>query len=565
MDREELLAELRAQLHFREKVLDLLHAIDLRLLGDDPLNVILGFIVERTQELLGSDHTRILLRSGRFLESAYSTAKSDLGQRLDIATSVEGRSLTTDSTINIVYADKAVMVTPIRVGDTVTGVLATQCENTDTFGRDQEAAFVALAAMAAITTQRARLFDRDALSVEIDNLILAPGDAQQAINAALHRVMRSLQELEHVSVTSAQIIFRHGDYLEIAHSTDPADIGIILDLDESMAGRAIREGRTVIIGDVADEGRRAPAPDRSEIVVPIFLGEDAVTIGVLSVSSSEPDAFQGFSQVILENFADKTRILLAFAKLRSDITEAVEIQHASELLIAIGDQTSNIIHRLNNSVGAMRVRILEMQDRCAEDQADAAELMPDFLEQMRELAERTLQMPDSVTALLAQEGRTLDVNEVIQASLFSIDIPDDIAVQVELSPELPMLSLYSFDIVIRNLIQNALDAMPEGGTLTISTSAVRDKGSSRGFVQIIVNDDGVGMPEEILPRIFDLNFTTKRVKDRGMGLGLWWTRNFLRRARGDISVTSTRGQGTSVVVKLPFTSSPQPSGSLEGH
>jgi signal transduction histidine kinase len=206
-----------------------------------------------------------------------------------------------------------------------------------------------------------------------------------------------------------------------------------------------------------------------------------------------------------------------------------------------------------------------MQDRCAEDQADAAELMPDFLEQMRELAERTLQMPDSVTALLAQEGRTLDVNEVIQASLFSIDIPDDIAVQVELSPELPMLSLYSFDIVIRNLIQNALDAMPEGGTLTISTSAVRDKGSSRGFVQIIVNDDGVGMPEEILPRIFDLNFTTKRVKDRGMGLGLWWTRNFLRRARGDISVTSTRGQGTSVVVKLPFTSSPQPSGSLEGH
>jgi signal transduction histidine kinase len=50
-----------------------------------------------------------------------------------------------------------------------------------------------------------------------------------------------------------------------------------------------------------------------------------------------------------------------------------------------------------------------------------------------------------------------------------------------------------------------------------------------------------------------------------MGLGLWWTRNFLRRARGDISVTSTRGQGTSVVVKLPFTSSPQPSGSLEGH
>ena len=76
MERRELLTELRAQLLFREKELDLLHAIDRRLLSDDPpRNAIFGFIVEQTQALLGSDRTRILLRSGRFLESAYSTAK----------------------------------------------------------------------------------------------------------------------------------------------------------------------------------------------------------------------------------------------------------------------------------------------------------------------------------------------------------------------------------------------------------------------------------------------------------------------------------------------------------
>lgn len=564
MDREEDLAELRAQLLFRDGLLDLLHAIDVRLLSDDPLNVILGFIVAQTQDLLGSDHTRILLRSGRRLESAYSTVRSDLGQRLDISTSVEGRSLTTDSTINIADAGQAIMVTPIRASNVVPAVLATYREHTDAFDGDQEAAFIALAAMVAITTQRARLFDRDALSADIDKLILVPGNAQQAIDSALRRVMRSLQELEHVPVTNAQIMFRRDDYLEVVYSTDLADVGLAIQPDESMAWRAIRERRTIITGDAIDEGKPAGAPDLSEIAVPIVLGEDGTTIGVLSVFSSEPDAFQGFSEVILENFADKTRTLLAFAKLRSDVTEALEIQHASDLLIAIGDQTSNIVHRLNSNVGAMRATILNMQDEWAEDEATAAEKIPAFLEQMRRIAESTLRMPDAMTSLLSGEGREVDVNETIEESLFSSLVPASITVHTNLAEGLPTLSLYSFDIVIRNLIQNALDAMPEGGTLSISTSALPGHGPSGGFVQIIVKDTGVGIPADILPRIFELNFTTKRVRGRSMGLGLWWTRNFVRRARGDISVSSTAGQGTSVVVKLPFPSLPQPGDLLEG-
>jgi signal transduction histidine kinase len=564
MGREGDLAQLRAQLLFRNRVLELLHAIDLRLLSGDPLNAILGFIVEQTQDLLGSDHTRILLRSGRFLESAYSTARSDLGQRLDTATSVEGRPLTTGSTINIADTGRALMVTPIQISNVIAGVLATYRENTDAFARDQEDAFIALAAMAAITTQRAFLFDRDALSADIDKLILAPGDAHQAIELALRRVMRSLQELEHVPVTRAQILFRRDDYLEVAHSTDPADVGIMIHPDESMAWRAIRERRTIIIGDAADEGKPARIPDRSEIAVPIVLGEDGTTMGVLSVFSSEPDAFQGFSEVVLENFADKARTLLAFAKLRSDVTEALEIQYESSLLIAVGDRTLNIIHRLNNSVGAMRATILDMQDDWAEDEARAAEIMPVFLEQMRRMVESTLRVPDATTNLLSGEGRDVDVNETIKESLVSFLVPASVTVHTDLAEGLPSLSLYSFDIVIRNLIQNALDAMPGAGTLSISTSALSDQGPSGGFIQIIVKDTGVGIPADILPRIFELNFTTKRVPGRSKGLGLWWTRNFVRRARGDISVTSTAGQGTSVVLKLPFPSLPPPGDYQEG-
>lgn len=75
-----------------------------------------------------------------------------------------------------------------------------------------------------------------------------------------------------------------------------------------------------------------------------------------------------------------------------------------------------------------------------------------------------------------------------------------------------------------------------------------------GYVQVIVNDNGTGISDDILPKIFDLNFSTKpaSTKGRGLGLGLWWIRNFVRRANSDITVTSTLNEGSSFTVKIPF-------------
>ena len=333
---------------------------------------------------------------------------------------------------------KSLMITPITARHTAVGVLATQSEQPHAFGAEHENAFTAIAAQVAIATERAQLFDRDALFADIDDLMLQPGDSQQAINLTLRRVMRALQELTHVPVLDALILLRRSDILEVAYSTHPADVGLTLDPDRSIAGRAVRERRTVILDNAAQEPEIAnqgtiPPRTESEIAIPIVFGADDGALGVLDVTSSEQESFQGFPQAILENFADKTRTLLAFAKLRADVTDALEIQHASELLIAIGDQTSNIIHRLNNTVGAMRVRIMQLQDLWVSDRAGAEDSMEESLAALRRLAERTLEMPDQVTALLREEGRKLDVNEAIQTALFSFGIPSDVTVRTNLA------------------------------------------------------------------------------------------------------------------------------------
>jgi signal transduction histidine kinase len=274
---------------------------------------------------------------------------------------------------------------------------------------------------------------------------------------------------------------------------------------------------------------------------------------VLNVESEEEDAFYGFYQVVLESFAEKVKTLMAFAKLRADVIEAMELRTANDLLVAVGDQTSHIVHQLNNTVGAMRARVMELQEMRADGTLDTA---PDgFLDKsltaLLGLAERTLQMPDDVTRQLGQDSN-VDMNDCVRRALDKIELSEGVRVDVDLQESIPALPLYSFDIVVQNLLQNALDAMPDGGTLTVRTSAVRLEGPVTGYIQLTVGDTGTGIPPHILKRVFELNFTTKRSRGKGLGLGLWWVRNFVRRAKGDITIRSVPGSGTEVSVKIPI-------------
>jgi signal transduction histidine kinase len=234
-----------------------------------------------------------------------------------------------------------------------------------------------------------------------------------------------------------------------------------------------------------------------------------------------------------------------------DATEAMELRNAEDLMVAISDQASNIIHRLNNTVGALRFLILELQEMQQDGEFGANSYLTESLDRMKELVDRTLSMPGDILRFLDQEARSVDVNKAIQDEMKEIKVADNINVRLNLGTELPLLSLYSFDIVIADLVQNAIDAMSSGGTLSISTYLNVQPELPTGYVHIVVGDTGVGIPNDVMPHIFDLNFTTKPYRGRGGGFGLWWDRNFVRRSRGDIIITSTVNTGSEVVVRIP--------------
>jgi signal transduction histidine kinase len=104
--------------------------------------------------------------------------------------------------------------------------------------------------------------------------------------------------------------------------------------------------------------------------------------------------------------------------------------------------------------------------------------------------------------------------------------------------------------VLINLLTNARDAMPNGGTITIRTGI---EGTQRIFLQ--VTDQGKGIPEEIRPKIFNPFFTTKSV-DKGTGLGLSIVSSIIRCHHGEITVDSQPNQGSTFTITFPLSLSP---------
>jgi len=123
----------------------------------------------------------------------------------------------------------------------------------------------------------------------------------------------------------------------------------------------------------------------------------------------------------------------------------------------------------------------------------------------------------------------------------------EVEIRLELDPALPIIQADPTQIqeVMVNLVSNSLEAMPNGGRLTIRT-----RRGPANMVTIEIEDTGVGIPEEYLNKLFTPFFTTKAV-GKGTGLGLAITYGIIKMHRGQINVHSKVGQGTTFVIQLP--------------
>ena len=151
------------------------------------------------------------------------------------------------------------------------------------------------------------------------------------------------------------------------------------------------------------------------------------------------------------------------------------------------------------------------------------------------------------------ERQGVDLNEAVREALALVSAQThqrDIPLVSELSPSLPTLwaSKVQIQQVLVNLCNNALDAMPKGGMLTVSTGVERQPDGEH--VVLKVRDTGVGIPEAIRTRIFEPFFTTKDV-GKGTGLGLALVYEMVQNHGATIDVQSAEGAGTLFTLIFP--------------
>jgi len=151
----------------------------------------------------------------------------------------------------------------------------------------------------------------------------------------------------------------------------------------------------------------------------------------------------------------------------------------------------------------------------------------------------------------------VEITKIIEAALFLVGNQinlENIRLAKNLGPDLPLV-LADFDKiqqVIINILLNAIQAMPQGGDLTISAesaSGIIIEGTGKNMVRIDIHDTGIGIPKENLNNLFTPFFTTKE-KGKGVGLGLSVVHGIIGKHKGKIEVTSEENIGTTFSIYL---------------
>ena len=408
-------------------------------------------------------------------------------------------------------------------------------------------------------------------------------DVSAAINSILDMdkttniIMDSAFKLMAAEMGFVMVMGEEGNVFHLLNSRNlTKDVSEELTLTEgdNTLWQAFHEGRIVVTGDTANDetlkglvgsGRGVA----SAICAPLKHKNRVAGLFCLG-NLTYKDSFDQRDAELLAIFADQVAIVLENARLFQDLERSLdELKDTQNMMIqnsklaAVGQLAAGVAHELNNPIvgilGYAQYALEKIKTKKPEELTEKD--IENYAKYIGYIEHESQRCKVIVANLLNYsrkntiEMQEVQINQVLEET-FTFTAHQlqmhNVGLEKNLAKGLPSLSANPQQLqqVFTNIIINAQKAMPEGGTMTVTSRMTGEADDAETTIELDFSDTGCGIPEDVLGRIFDPFFTTRRVGE-GTGLGLSLTQGIVKNHGGEISVASKVGEGTTFTISLP--------------
>jgi len=572
-------------------VLANLYDIGLALTSNLNLAAVLELVGESARRVLGADIAVCYLYDQ---ETNTYALEADIGQKLDptlnrtprpegpTATIVHtGRHLISndarhedtpyrDSPFTRAEGVQSVLGLPLKKGDGIVGVLYINYRESGMITPSVTRNAELLANQASIAIYNARLFqsliEREAAMsrlVEVGRIVSEAiaqtqhTEPKPTVKLVLDEIARTACELTGAdcSVIYPYDLSREEFYeIESVGAWRVEKPFELIDKPRSIKGMAayVKREKLVVLNDIADqdpEMLKSPFISREGIqaFVGVAVQAEDLHLGVLYVNFRMPHLFTSDEIHVINLFANQAGVALQIARLLEREQTARTNLEMLELLNKIGSALS---HRVIGITGTTPVEVQQIRQQLAKLQVQNASI-DKSLDRIEGDTTSLLEMADRLRKLPELHGtpESTDINAVL-ASVARSATKHPIHLMEQYATNVPLTYIPKPQIteVFDNIVRNAVERMLSGGTLTVMTNL-----SSGRWIEVNISDTGPGMDRPKQERVFELFYSEKK---GSLGFGLWWSRTFMRRIGGEISVKSEAGKGSTFTITIPVSRIP---------
>ena len=247
-----------------------------------------------------------------------------------------------------------------------------------------------------------------------------------------------------------------------------------------------------------------------------------------------------------------TKLKESYSNLEQKVEERTAQLLRAERLAAVGELAAEVAHEINNPLGGLRnfASMLENEPENTQQTKKYAALILEGLKRVEIIVKRLLTFSRPYSLQMSDKNINYIINNSIKFIEYRIE-PCHITIKKDLNETIPYVYIDADNIsqVLINIMVNALESMPDGGTLTIKTDTCKEHDNC---VTVCIADTGCGIREELKDKIFEPFFTTKNKEgEKGLGMGLAISKRIIEDHHGKINVESNIGKGTTFRICLP--------------